>query len=131
MTMNVIIAGSRTITDPQRLLAGIEWFQRIHGPITGVVCGMAKGVDMLGREWAKKNGVPVIEFPAFWKNADGSFDRTAGMARNCRMAAFADGLIAIWDGKSHGTKHMIAEAKKRGLKTFVSAPKGSQLSLSL
>ncbi len=35
------------------------------------------------------------------------------------MALKADALIAIWDGKSSGTEHMINIAKDYGLKVFV------------
>ena len=31
----------------------------------------------------------------------------------------ADALVAVWDGKSPGTKHMIDVAKARGLRIFV------------
>ena len=31
------------------------------------------------------------------------------------MAEFADALIAIWDGKSRGTKHMMDIAKNKEL----------------
>jgi hypothetical protein len=34
--------------------------------------------------------------------------------------AFA-ALIAVWDGKSPGTKHMIETAKARGLPVFVAS----------
>lgn len=39
--------------------------------------------------------------------------------RNREMAANADALIAFWDGKSRGTKNMIEEAQKRGLKVSI------------
>jgi hypothetical protein len=35
------------------------------------------------------------------------------------MADYADSLIALWDGKSKGTKHMIDDSKKKGLNVFV------------
>ena len=35
------------------------------------------------------------------------------------MGDFADALIAIWDGKSRGTKNMIDYATKKGLKVYV------------
>jgi len=35
------------------------------------------------------------------------------------MADMSNALIAIWDGKSKGTKHMIDIANKKGLKVFV------------
>ena len=31
----------------------------------------------------------------------------AAFGRNIKMAFYADALLAIWDGKSKGTKHMI------------------------
>lgn len=38
-------------------------------------------------------------------------------AKNCRH--YANLLIASWDGKSKGTKHMIELAKSQGLKVKV------------
>src|SRR3990167_8273321 len=35
------------------------------------------------------------------------------------MAEYAGALIAIWDGESPGTKHMIDLAKKKGMKVKV------------
>ena len=35
------------------------------------------------------------------------------------MGDIANALIAFWDGKSHGTKHMIEYAKNKGLKIRV------------
>jgi hypothetical protein len=35
------------------------------------------------------------------------------------MANNAEALIAIWDGQSRGTRHMIDEAKKRNLKVYI------------
>ena len=109
--MRVIIAGSRTINDYSIVCAaiGCSFF-----PISEVVCGMARGVDLLGKQWAEEKGVPVKEFPADW-NTHG---KKAGYLRNVQMADYADALIAITSG-SPGTKHMIEIAKAKGLKTFV------------
>jgi hypothetical protein len=35
------------------------------------------------------------------------------------MAYYADALIAVWDGKSPGTKHMIKIATELGLKVYI------------
>lgn len=35
------------------------------------------------------------------------------------MAKVGDALIAIWDGKSRGTMHMIEIAKRAGLPVFI------------
>jgi hypothetical protein len=80
-----------------------------------VVSGCARGVDRNGEAYAAKHGIPVALFPADWAN----LGKKAGMVRNCEMADYADALIAIWDGKSSGTKHMIDTAKSKGLKVYV------------
>ena len=89
--------------------------------ISEVVCGMARGVDLLGKSWAEKEGVLVKEMPANWRpdGPRGKLDRAAGYKRNIAMGNYADALIAIWDGKSDGTRHMIQIARAKGLKVFV------------
>lgn len=113
--MKVIIAGSRTIKDQ----AVIERAIRESGfQIAEVVSGCAEGVDRTAMYLAINAGLMVRRFPADW-NAHG---KAAGPIRNNQMAEYADALIAIWDGSSRGTKHMIEAAKKRGLKVFVYNP---------
>ena len=119
--MRVIIAGSRTITNIALVeLACYNAVQRwtkdgIKDYITEVVCGEASGVDQLGKELAKKANMPIKSFPANWKE----YGKKAGYLRNWEMANYADALIAIWDGKSPGTKMMIDLAKKKQLKVYV------------
>lgn len=50
-----------------------------------------------------------------WRDADGNLRMSAGFKRNSEMARYADGLIAIWDGRSNGTKHMIDQANHYGM----------------
>lgn len=107
--MRVIIAGSRGIVD-RELVFDILDSSKLE--ITSVVCGMAPGVDMLGREWAISKGIDVIEFPADWVK-EGSL--VAGSLRNQRMAEYADGLILIWDGASSGSRDMLNRARKHKL----------------
>lgn len=110
--MRTIIAGSRGVTDfavIEQAVAGCGWVP------TTVISGTARGVDTLGEEWAKKNGVPVERYPADWAK----HGRSAGYQRNLLMADKAEALIAVWDGKSPGTKHMIDIAKRGGLTVFV------------
>lgn len=110
--MRVIIAGSRGITD---FAAVCDAVQRSDFPITRVLSGMARGVDTLAIRYAEENRLPLDAFPAQW----GKWGRSAGYRRNVEMAQNADALIAIWDGQSPGTKHMIDVAKARGLRIFV------------
>jgi hypothetical protein len=114
--MRTIIAGSRTINDfflVER--AVLESGFRI----TEVLSGGARGVDSLGEAWARRNGVLVSRFPAEWER----YGKQAGYIRNEQMADRAEGLIAVWDGCSTGTGHMIEIAKRRGLRVFVLSPK--------
>jgi len=112
--MKTIIAGSRAekrFGTVVRAITGSHW----GGSITEVVSGCADGPDQLGEEWARCRGRPVRQFPADWKR----YGKAAGRQRNLQMAVYADALIAVWDGKSPGTRHMIATAERMGLKVFV------------
>lgn len=63
------------------------------------------------------------ELSKFYPNWDG-LGKRAGYVRNVEMAKFAiennsvGVLIAFWDGKSKGTKRMIEQAAKYGLKVY-------------
>jgi glycerophosphoryl diester phosphodiesterase len=126
--MKVIIAGSRSLTDP----ALIDRAMKESGfEPTEVVSGTARGADALGEAWARARGIPVKTFPADWGRLDhpgaviryrrdgSAYDATAGYRRNTAMAEYADALVAVWDGKSPGTRHIIQEAKRLGLKVHV------------
>nr|NIQ79998.1 DUF2493 domain-containing protein [Anaerolineae bacterium] len=89
---------------------------------TEIISGTAKGADQTGEQWAKQNGVQVRRFPADWKK----FGRKAGFRRNHQMLEEATALVAFWDGKSRGTKHMIEIAKKRGIKVRVVLTTGAK-----
>jgi hypothetical protein len=98
--MKVIIAGSRSILDKWTIVEAVgatDWI------IDEVVSGGAVGVDRLGEEWAATHNIPVRQFIAEWDR----YGKAAGIYRNNDMAQYADALIAVWDGKSRGTLHMI------------------------
>lgn len=110
MTGKYIIAGSRGFTDFGLLERVLKEFE-----ISEIVCGGARGADLLGKEYGEKYNIPVKMFPADWKK----FKNAAGPKRNIEMAEYADALIAFWDGESTGTAHMIKEAHRRKLYTAV------------
>lgn len=110
--MRTIIAGSRDIADPAQIkaaLAACGWRPSV------VLSGTARGGDTLGERWAEQNGIPVERYPANWP----AYGKAAGYKRNEEMAGFAEALIALWDGKSRGTQHMIDIARREGLRVFV------------
>jgi hypothetical protein len=112
--MKVIIAGSRGINDYAKLCDAIK---RSGFSIHRVISGMAPGVDTLAIRFAAEHGLPCDAFPADWKK----WGRSAGYRRNRQMAEHADALIALWDGTSPGTRHMIEVAKSRHLPVFVAS----------
>lgn len=110
--MRTIIAGSRTIKDigfvyKAALNCGFD--------ITEIISGGARGIDKLGEEIARRSSIPCKVFPANWD----LHGKSAGYKRNVEMAEYADALIAIWDGHSRGTKHMIDIATAKGLLVYV------------
>ena len=111
--MRIIIAGSRTATaaDVEEATARCEWL----GFASAVVSGTAHGADEHGEKWAGRNDVSIVRVPADWAK----LGRRAGPVRNALMAENAEGLVAIWDGRSKGTKSMIDVARKKGLRVFV------------
>lgn len=108
--MKVIIAGSRGITRYSLVEKAVV---ASKFTITQVVSGGARGVDQLGIKWAKRNGVDFTVMRAAWIDRDGERNWNAGFERNERMADYADALIAVWDGFSGGTKHMMQCMGKR------------------
>jgi hypothetical protein len=69
----------------------------------------------MGERWAKENNLPIERYPADWDN----HGKSAGYRRNAEMAENAEALLALWDFKSRGTKHMIDLALKAGLVIYV------------
>jgi hypothetical protein len=113
--MKTIIAGSRTVTDPYILLRALD---SCGWEVTRVCCGMAKGADELGKQWAIDCDIPWDAYHPVWRLGD-TYDAFAGFKRNAEMAKDAKALIALWDGYSRGTAHMIEEARRQKLKVYV------------
>lgn len=112
--MRVIIAGSRTLGfDEVRQAMALAIADGLK--VTSVISGTANGVDRGGEVWAFKAGLPVVKYPADWDN----LGKRAGYVRNNIMAENADVLVAVWDGRSKGTDHMIRLAKNKDLQVYV------------
>lgn len=108
--MKLIIAGGRDFNnydlvekEANEMVSGVQNVE--------IISGLATGADLLGCRFAEENGYPLRGFAAEW----GKFGRAAGPIRNKLMAKNATHLLAFWDGKSRGTKHMIEYAKELGL----------------
>lgn len=96
----VLVTGSRSIAD----IDISEYLKNIDVLLTGG----AKGVDSLAITYAEKNSIKHIEIlPNYAK-----YNRAAPVIRDEEMVKMCDRVVAIWDGKSKGTKHTIDFAKK-------------------
>lgn len=121
--LRIIVAGSRCFNDYELLkkeVVNIVKSSNKPKQFIKIISGKAKGADTLGERFAKEFRLEVKEFPADWDR----LGKKAGYVRNAEMAKFAADenygiLIAFWDGKSRGTKHMIDLAEKYGLEIHI------------
>lgn len=114
--MKIIIAGGRNFNDYKLLSSKLYYYlDNLKTSEVEIISGACKGADLLGENFAKETDTKVKRFPADWDK----YGKSAGYKRNVQMAEYADALVAFWDGKSKGTKHMIDLAKKEGLKIRV------------
>lgn len=109
--MKTIIAGPRGV---DRIPIVTEAIHRCPWKITEVVSGGCRGVDRTAESVARRLELPVKVFEADWDR----HGKAAGPIRNREMAEYADGLIALWNGISRGTKNMIETAERMGLRVF-------------
>ena len=82
-----------------------------------IVSGGARGADSLAVQYAQIRGYELITMPADWE----THGRSAGYIRNAQMAEVATHLLAFWDGKSRGTKHMVDIAHSMKIKVHVNS----------
>ena len=73
-----------------------------------IVSGGARGVDSMAERYAEHHGLTMKVFKADWDR----YSRSAGYIRNAEIAKYSDMCIALWDGKSKGTKNTISLFKK-------------------
>ena len=128
--MRVIIAGGRDFNDFKLLESNINKIFKqlsdeklisiyVNESNIEIICGKARGADTLGEQFAKEYKLSIKYFPADWN----TYGKSAGYRRNAEMANYAKEdngvLIAFWDGKSKGTKHMIDLAKSNNIRVFI------------
>lgn len=102
--MKIAIIGSRTITNYN--LESI-----VSDEVTEIVSGSAKGADTLAREYAEKHGLKYTEFLPDYSR----YGKAAPIVRNKQIADYSDKVIALWNGKSKGTKSVIDYCRKENI----------------
>lgn len=120
ITLKLVIVGSRSITNKvylyMALIAAIG-----NGVLTAadqveIISGGAKGVDSLAKEYAIDKDYIYREFLPDYKKYQG---KVAPLIRNKEMADYGDVLIAVWDGVSTGTQHIVKYMRQLGKPVFV------------
>ena len=112
----LIVAGGRDFMDYSLLVEELEKLANttLQDKAVSIVSGMARGADSLAYHYARTNNIHVYQFPADWNK----YGKGAGYKRNEAMGRMADGVLAFWDGKSRGTKHMIEAMTLMGKDVF-------------
>lgn len=103
--MRILVCGGRDYD---------EW-KNVHARLSElkpsvIINGGAPGADRLSSKWADINGVPLVEYPALWKQG-----KKAGPQRNAFMLTDSrpDLVVAFPGGR--GTDDMIQKAEAAGL----------------
>lgn len=127
--MKLGITGSRSITQFDFLPyffkrdPAFRAFCREHGMsrrrITVVVSGGARGIDTIAAEAAEAAGLRSTVLLPDREKYPGKMIYRAYMERNRAIVDACDLLLAVWDGKSRGTRHTIDCARRQGRPVFV------------
>ena len=106
------MAGCRNLTNEKDIEKVLRQYIAVKDII---ITGGCRGVDRVAHDYARRYFCDTEVYEADWDK----HGKAAGPIRNRKMAEDADQLVAIWDGKSRGTKNMIDEALKAGIETHV------------
>ena len=127
--MKLGITGSRTITQfdfiPYFMMRDKDFraFCRKHGlgcrKITQVITGGARGIDTIAFLTAKSAGIRNRQFLPDRKKYPGRLVLKAFQERNRQIVDSCDVLLAVWDGKSRGTEHTLAYARRAHKPAFL------------
>lgn len=101
--MKLAIIGSRGIL-------AVDIGAHLPDGVEEIVSGGAAGIDRLSAAYAKEQGIPLTEFLPDY----GRYGRGAPLRRNAEIAAYADGVLAFWDGRSRGTAHTVGLFRAAG-----------------
>ena len=102
--MKLVITGSRGIENRQAIWAILDKHQ-----FDTLIHGGARGVDKIAGQYAQAKGIKEVVLKPNWR-----LGRGAAMANNAKMAEIGDALVAIHDGVSTGTAHMVDTMRKLG-----------------
>ncbi len=101
--MKLAIIGSRSI-------GNFDLSPHIPGRPSLIISGGARGVDTLAERHARAHRIALrIFLPDY-----AAYGRAAPLIRNRKIAEECDQMLAVWDGRSKGTKYTIDYARSLG-----------------
>ena len=102
--MRVAVVGSRALQID-------DWENYLPPDTDEIISGGAKGIDQSVANFARSNGIALKEFlPEYDK-----YGKRAPLLRNITIIQNADLVLALWDGKSRGTKFVIDACHSRNV----------------
>jgi hypothetical protein len=134
----ILVTGARDWPDPHRVAEVLDQAAKHVDGALRLLVGDAPGADAHARAWAKRRGVPVEVVPARWDQmpSEGKPRRAAGPERNRALLdrldqAAGERLVVAFhddlDGRSRGTRHCAAEARRRGYPVALHTSAGREL----
>jgi hypothetical protein len=102
--MRVAIIGSRSVTLTQEL----DILSYLPEDTTEIISGGAKGADQIAEHIAQLLSIPITVFRPDYAR----YQRRAPLERNLDIIRHADYVLALWDGSSRGTAHVIEHCVK-------------------
>lgn len=110
--MRVAIVGSRTIEYSKRKEEAYALLDRyVPANTTEIVSGGAVGIDTLAELYAANKHLPIKIFKPDYD----TYGKKAPILRNDEIVAYAQYVLAFWDGKSRGTAYTVATCVREGV----------------
>lgn len=115
--ITIIVGGTRTFSDFRMLSDRLDGWTAEYDKVVVVTGACPTGADALAERWAFENRFGVLRFHPDWEK----HGKSAGPMRTLEMLkdSGATRAYVFWDGKSPGSKYLIEQARKRGLKVRV------------
>ena len=104
--MRLAIIGSRKA--PKNI--AVDILPYVPADATEIVSGGAEGVDKAAEDIAAALSLPLRRFLPDYER----YGKRAPLMRNLEIIAYADEVLAFWDGSSRGTMHSVAECIRSG-----------------